>query len=303
MTAASSNYKLASRKEHPADLVLDLGDGLKVGGKEHVVIAGPCAVEDEASLRELAQILSEAGIKILRGGAFKPRTSPYSFQGLGEEGLKILRRVADEFEMRVITEVIDISKLELVEKYADILQIGSRNMQNFELLKAVGKSSKPVLLKRSVSATLDEFLSSAEYILLAGNQQVMLCERGIRTFEQSARNTLDINAIPLLKKMTYLPVFVDPSHATGDASLVPAVSKASLAAGADGLMIEVHAHPEKAKSDGEQSMLPEDFLKLKEELEKVNKGILENQRNLGFNKSELIDNIRVLLYSLRLTNL
>lgn len=271
MTAASSNYKLASRKEHPADLVLDLGDGLKVGGKEHVVIAGPCAVEDEASLRELAQILSEAGIKILRGGAFKPRTSPYSFQGLGEEGLKILRRVADEFEMRVITEVIDISKLELVEKYADILQIGSRNMQNFELLKAVGKSSKPVLLKRSVSATLDEFLSSAEYILLAGNQQVMLCERGIRTFEQSARNTLDINAIPLLKKMTYLPVFVDPSHATGDASLVPAVSKASLAAGADGLMIEVHAHPEKAKSDGEQSMLPEDFLKLKEELEKVNK--------------------------------
>lgn len=262
-------YKLASREVHPDNTVIDLGNGIKIGNRELAIMAGPCAVENEETVREIAKVVNSLGIKILRGGAFKPRSSPYSFQGLGEEGLKIMRAVADEFDMKVVTEIMDARQAVLVAKYADILQIGSRNMQNFELLKEVGKLAKPVLLKRGLSGTIEEFLMSAEYILSEGNPHVILCERGIRTFETATRNTLDINAVPLLKELTHLPVIVDPSHATGKYSLVTPVSRASVAAGADGLIIEVHTSPENAASDGGQSLKPDRFADLIEQIKPI----------------------------------
>ncbi len=251
-------YKLVSREFKKEDTIIDVC-GVKIGGKEIVVMAGPCAVENQKTQSEVAAIVKDAGAKIMRGGAFKPRTSPYDFQGMKEEGLKILKQAKEETGMPIITEVMDVANVELVAKYADILQIGARNMQNFDLLKAVGKQSKPVMLKRGMSATLKEFLMCAEYIMSEGNQNVILCERGIRTFCTYTRNTLDLNIIPMLKKETHLPVIVDPSHATGVRDLVTPLSLASIAAGADGLIIESHNCPECAMCDGAQSLLPDQF--------------------------------------------
>jgi len=257
-----SPYKLVSREMHPQDTVLDVGKGILVGGKRIVVMAGPCAVENFDMLIEIGKAVKKAGATILRGGAFKPRTSPYSFQGIGEEGLRYLEQVGRELNMVTVSEVMDTRDVGLVAKYVDILQIGARNMQNFNLLKEVGNTQKPVLLKRGMSSTVKELLMSAEYILSGGNFNVMLCERGIRTFEDSTRNTLDISAIPVIKQLSHLPVIVDPSHAAGKWGLVPALSKASVAAGADGLIIEVHNRPEEAASDGPQSLKPETFAAL-----------------------------------------
>lgn len=265
-------YKLVSREFKPENTIIDIR-GICIGGRRIVVMAGPCAVEGYEQLKTVAQEVKKAGAQVLRGGAFKPRTSPYSFQGLGEEGLKYLREIADELGMAVVTELMDPRDLPLVEKYADIIQIGARNMQNFTLLKEVGQSKKPVLLKRGISASIKEWLMAAEYILSSGNFQVMLCERGIRTFETETRFTLDINAIPLVKQKSHLPVIVDPSHGTGKWNLVSAVAKAAIAAGADGLLIEVHHNPEEALSDGEQSLLPEKFAKLMHELKAVAKAV------------------------------
>ena len=261
-------YKLVSREFKPEASVVAV-NGLKIGGKALVIMAGPCSVENRQMLLETAKAVHEAGAKILRGGAFKPRTSPYSFQGLGEDGLKLLREVADQLGMSVVTELMDSRDVELVEKYADIIQIGARNMQNFELLKEVGQSHKPVLLKRGLSATITEFLLAAEYILSQGNFNVVLCERGIRTFEDHTRFTLDLNAVPVIKKLSHLPVVVDPSHGTGSWEYVGPMAKAAVAAGADGLMIEVHPNPEVALSDGPQSLLPKKFQVLVKELRKV----------------------------------
>ncbi len=252
-------YKLASRDYKAENTEFDMGNGVKVGGKKIVVMAGPCAVENYDMLLGIAKAVKRSGATFLRGGAFKPRTSPYSFQGLGEEGLKYLRQVADEVGLLVVTEVMDTRQVELVAQYADMLQIGARNMQNFDLLKECGMTKKPVLLKRGLSATVKDLLMSAEYLLSKGNFKVMLCERGIRTFETSTRNTLDLNAIPVLKKETHLPVLVDPSHGTGYRDFVPPMAMAGVAAGCDGLMVEVHQNPEEAKSDGEQSVMPEQF--------------------------------------------
>jgi 3-deoxy-7-phosphoheptulonate synthase len=232
-------------------------------------MAGPCAVESEEQLRETARNVRAGGASILRGGAFKPRTSPYSFQGLGLEGLKMLERASKETGMPVVSEVMDTRQVETVAMYADMLQIGSRNMQNFPLLKEAGLTSKPILLKRGMMATIDEYLHAAEYLLSQGNTQVILCERGIRTFESSTRYTLDLNAIPVLKQRTHLPVIVDPSHGTGVRSLVPTMAKASIAAGADGLLVEVHYRPEEAMCDGSQSLYPEDFGMMMEDLRKI----------------------------------
>ena len=264
----TEKYKLVSRDFHPLDTVIDV-DGVKIGGEELTVMAGPCAVENYEQLRESAQAVKQCGAKILRGGAFKPRTSPYDFQGLGEEGLKLLRKVADEFDMKVVTEIVDRDDLELVETYADILQVGARNMQNFQMLKALGKSSKPVMLKRGLSATISEWLNAAEYIMNGGNEKVIFCERGIRTYETYTRNTLDLSAVVALKELSHLPVIVDPSHGTGRRSMIAPMSKAGIAAGADGLMIEVHPHPEIALSDGNQSLTPEDFKNLMESLNAI----------------------------------
>ena len=252
-------YKLASRDYKAENTEFDMGNGVKVGGKKIVVMAGPCAVEDYDMLLGLAKAVKKSGATFLRGGAFKPRTSPYSFQGLGEEGLKYLRQAADEVGLLVVTEVMDTRQVELVSQYADMLQIGARNMQNFDLLKECGMTKKAVLLKRGLSATVKDLLMSAEYLLSKGNFKVLLGERGIRTFETSTRNTLDLNAIPVLKKETHLPVLVDPSHGTGYRDFVPPMAMAGVAAGCDGLMVEVHPNPEEAKSDGEQSVLPEQF--------------------------------------------
>ena len=246
-------YKLASREFHPEDTVFEI-NGIRVGGERVVVIAGPCAVESREQILEAAQRVKEAGAHMLRGGAYKPRTSPYSFQGLGEEGLRFLKEASEITGLPVVTEVMDIQTLPLVAEYADILQIGARNMQNFPLLHAVGESQKPVLLKRGMSSTLEELLMSAEYILTHGNHRVILCERGIRTFENYTRNTLDINAAPALKMLSHLPVFIDPSHGTGKAEFVPAMALAGLAAGADGLLVEVHTEPAKAMSDAAQTI-------------------------------------------------
>ncbi len=265
-------YKLVSREFKPADTTIEV-DGVKIGGKKIVVLAGPCAVENYELLLSIAKSVKKAGASILRGGAFKPRTSPYSFQGLGEEGLKFLAEAKKRTGMPVITELMNLRDLELVEKHADIIQIGARNMQNFDLLKEVGRSKKPVLLKRGMASTVKELLLSAEYILQNGNFNVILCERGIRTFETDTRFTLDINAVPLIKSLSHLPVMIDPSHSTGRWGLVPAIAKAGVAAGADGLIIEVHSKPEEALCDGPQSMLPEKFSKLMEELRRVAKAV------------------------------
>ncbi len=258
-------YKLASRAFKRDGSVFDVG-GVKFGGQEVVVMAGPCAVESEEQMFAVAKSVSEAGAKVLRGGAFKPRTSPYSFQGLGEEGLRFLRAAADKYKLKVITEVMDKSQIALVEKYADILQVGARNMQNFTFLKDLGKASKPVLLKRGMSATIEEWLMSAEYVLSGGNQQVILCERGIRTFETATRNTMDIGAIPVVKKKSHLPIVADPSHAIGIRDKVIPMARAAVAAGADGILVEVHNDPDHAKSDGAQSLFPEQFSQMMKEV-------------------------------------
>jgi len=261
-------YKLASRDFRPLDSVIPI-NGISVGGNDLVVMAGPCAVEGRDQILETARAVSGAGAQMLRGGAFKPRTSPYSFQGLGEEGLRFLAEARQETRMPVVTEVMTPEQVPLVTTYADVLQIGARNMQNYALLHAVGQAQRPVLLKRGLMSTIEELLMSAEYILSHGNDRVILCERGIRTFEKLTRNTLDINAVPLLKHLSHLPVVVDPSHATGRWELVASVSKAAIAAGADGLIIEVHPRPDQAVSDGSQSLKPETFAQLMDELRAI----------------------------------
>ncbi len=253
-------FKLASRDFTPESTVVEVGEAsnaVAVGARRIVIAAGPCAVESWEQLEEVAEAAKSCGVRLLRGGAFKPRTSPYSFQGLGEEGLKLLARVREVTGLPVVTEVMTPEAVPLVERYADCLQIGTRNMQNFNLLQACGRAKKPVLLKRGLAATIEEFLMAAEYILASGNPNVILCERGVRTFERATRNTLDLSAVPLLKQWSHLPVIVDPSHGTGMSSLVPPMARAAIACGADGLLIEVHPHPERALSDGPQSLTPE----------------------------------------------
>lgn len=264
----SRPYKLTSREFIPESSSFPV-DGVTVGGNEIVIIAGPCAVEDRSQLMETAQAVREAGARALRGGAFKPRTSPYAFQGLGEAGLELLAEAREATGLPIVTEVMSPDMVPLVAKYADILQLGARNMQNFPLLHAAGESQKPVLLKRGISATIEEFLMAAEYILSHGNRRVILCERGIRTYETATRNTTDINAIPVLKNLTHLPVMLDPSHSTGYWQYVPAIARAAVAAGADGLIIEVHADPEKALSDGGQSLKPERFAELVQQIRMI----------------------------------
>jgi 3-deoxy-7-phosphoheptulonate synthase len=267
--AVLAPYKLASREFQHEDTVIDVS-GVEIGGKRVVVMAGPCAVESEEQITTIAEIVKGAGALILRGGAFKPRTGPYSFQGLGDEGLEMLAAAKQKVGLPVITEVMSTEDIELVAEFTDVFQIGARNMQNFMLLKGVGQARKPVMLKRGMSATIEEFLLAAEYILSQGNLNVMLCERGIRTFETYTRNTLDINAVPVLKNLTHLPVIVDPSHGTGRRELVAPVSKAAIAAGADGLIIEVHHDPENSMTgDGAQSLVPEQFSELMEELQRL----------------------------------
>jgi 3-deoxy-7-phosphoheptulonate synthase len=265
-------FKLASRAFHRDDTVIDFGK-LGVGGKSVVVMAGPCSVESREQIFTIAKFVKEHGATFLRGGAFKPRTSPYSFQGLGEEGLKFLREAADKYELLVITEVMDASQIALVEQYADALQIGARNMQNFVFLKELGKSRKPVMLKRGMAATIEEWLMSAEYILSGGNRKVILCERGIRTFETATRNTMDISAIPVVHKRSHLPVIADPSHATGIRDKVIPMARAAVAAGADGIMVEVHHDPDRALSDGAQSLYPKQFAQLMNEIRLIAKAI------------------------------
>ncbi|MDD5197097.1 MAG: 3-deoxy-7-phosphoheptulonate synthase [Candidatus Omnitrophica bacterium] len=266
-------YRLVSREFQPESSVIDLGKGVKVGGKKIAVMAGPCAIEDIDTLRKIAVDAKKAGATVLRGGAFKPRTSPYSFQGLGEEGLKMLKQVGMDLNLVTISEVMDTRDVSLVASYVDVLQIGARNMQNFNLLKEVGLAKKPVLLKRGLSSTVKEMLMSAEYILSGGNFNVILCERGIRTFEDSTRNTLDISAVPVVKQLSHLPIIVDPSHAAGKWGLVGPLSKAAIAVGSDGLIIEVHSAPEEAMSDGAQSLLPANFANLMQELKILAKSI------------------------------
>ncbi|MBU1726915.1 MAG: 3-deoxy-7-phosphoheptulonate synthase [Candidatus Omnitrophica bacterium] len=266
-------YRLVSREFKKEDSVIDLGKGVKIGGKKVIVIAGPCAIENLDTLYAIATEVKNYGATVLRGGAFKPRTSPYTFQGLGEEGLKFLKEVGDKLGLVTVTEVMDTRDVGLVAKYADILQIGARNMQNFNLLKEVGLTKKPVVLKRGLSSTIKEMLMSAEYILSGGNFNVILCERGIRTFEDATRNTLDISAVPVAKQLSHLPIIVDPSHAAGRWGLVAPLSRAAVACGADGLMIEVHKHPEEALSDGAQSLTPANFSQLMQELKVIAKSI------------------------------
>ncbi len=254
-------YKLASRQFHPENTILGI-DGFTVGGDEITVIAGPCAVESRSQILETAQAVKEAGASALRGGVFKPRTSPYAFQGLGEEGLELLAEAREKTGLPIVVEIMSQVQLDVMLKYVDVFQVGARNMQNFNLLRAIGETRTPVLLKRGLSASIEELLMSAEYILAGGNQRVMLCERGIRTFETSTRNTTDINAIPVLKNLTHLPVILDPSHSTGHANYVAAVARAAVAAGADGLIVEVHPDPAKAVSDGKQSLKPEKFAEM-----------------------------------------
>jgi len=261
-------YKLASRDFKAEDTTIDI-KGNVIGGKKIQVVAGPCAVESKTMIINIAEKVKEAGASFLRGGAFKPRTSPYSFQGLGEEGLKYLAEARDKTGLPVVTELMDPRDIEVILKYADIVQIGARNMQNFRLLLEVGACDKPILLKRGFSSTIKEWLMAAEYIMSKGNQKIILCERGVRTFETATRNTLDLSAIPVLKQLTHLPVVVDPSHGVGKWDLVAPMSKASIAAGADGLLIEVHVNPEEALSDGEQSLRPDYFKKLMNELKPI----------------------------------
>lgn len=263
-------FKLASRDFHPSDTIIDV-DGVKVGGGNLAIIAGPCSVESEEQLMTIAKTVKASGANMLRGGAFKPRTSPYSFQGMGEDGLKLLRKAKEETGLPIVTEIMDELNFDVVEEYADILQIGARNMQNFSLLKRAGKSHKTILLKRGLSATIEEFLMSAEYIMSKGNKKIILCERGIRTFETYTRNTLDISVIPAVKELSHLPILIDPSHASGRWAMIEPLSKASIACGADGLMIEVHHQPELAVSDGAQSLKPEKFENLMCAIDKLTK--------------------------------
>ncbi|MEI8348775.1 MAG: 3-deoxy-7-phosphoheptulonate synthase [Candidatus Omnitrophota bacterium] len=262
-------YKLVSREFKSENSIIKIRDGVEIGGKKIVVIAGPCSIESKELLREVSAKVKAVGALILRGGAFKPRTSPYTFQGLGEDGLKILKEISDEFDIPTVSEVMDTRDVELVARYCDMLQIGARNMQNFNLLKEVGQTRKPVILKRGLSATIKELLMSAEYILAGGNFNVILCERGIRTFEDFTRNTLDLSAVPVVKQLSHLPVVVDPSHATGKWGLVAPLSRAAVACGADGLLIEVHTKPEEALSDGPQQLVPDNFASLMESLKAV----------------------------------
>ena len=280
VTRISQPYKLGSRQFHPANSVFPL-DGFSVGGDEIAIIAGPCSVESRTQLLEIAQAVHEAGANALRGGVFKPRTSPYVFQGLGEEGLEYLAEAKQLTGMPVVAEIMAVAQVEVMVKYVDVLQIGARNMQNYNLLRAVGDTRTSVLLKRGLSATIEELLMASEYILSGGNKNVMLCERGIRTFETATRNTTDINAIPVLKSLTHLPVILDPSHSTGDSAFVAAVAKAAVAAGADGLIIEVHNDPAHALSDGRQSLTPENFAKLVKQIKSVAEAV---DRRLAPNK-------------------
>jgi len=261
----TKQYKLVSRETHPQPTAITIGD-VKIGEGKPIIMAGPCAVESEEQALTIARLVKKSGARVFRGGAFKPRTSPYSFQGLGEEGLKILAKVRDETGLLIITEAIDDSSLELVDKYADIIQIGTRNMHNYSLLRHAGHASKPVLLKRSFAATIDEWLMSAEYISSEGNSRIILCERGIRTFSDNTRNTLDLSAIPSVKQVSHLPIIVDPSHAAGRRDYVIPLSKGAIAVGADGLLVEVHHDPPHALSDGMQSLYPEQFDELIREI-------------------------------------
>ncbi|MFA7659167.1 MAG: 3-deoxy-7-phosphoheptulonate synthase [Candidatus Gastranaerophilaceae bacterium] len=264
----TSSYKLVSRVFQPEDTVVTV-NGVKFGGDNLGLIAGPCTVESYEQMDKTASALKKSGVKILRGGAFKPRTSPYAFQGLGEEGLKIIREVADKYKMAVASEIMEISQIPLFEKYVDILQVGARNMQNFNLLKELGLIKKPVMIKRGLSATFEEWLMSAEYVMSGGNREVMLCERGIRTFERVTRNTLDLCAIPVIKKVSHLPILIDPSHGTGLRDKVAPMSRAAVAAGCDGLIIEVHHEPENAICDGAQSLYPDQYEKLYQDIKKI----------------------------------
>jgi len=265
----SAPYKLAGRSFRPQGTIVEFSNGLQIGGDQVVVMAGPCSVESRQQLFTVAEQVAKAGARVLRGGAFKPRSSPYSFQGMGVEGLKLLREAGEHFGLLVISEVMEIAQIELMLPYVDIFQVGARNMQNFNLLRDLGKVKKPVLLKRGIAATLEELLLSAEYIMAGGNYDVILCERGIRTFETYTRNTLDVSAIPIIKKLSHLPMTSDPSHGTGLRDKVPPMARASLAAGADALLIEVHHDPDKAFSDGAQSLFPDQFAKLMDELRMI----------------------------------
>ena len=262
----SAPYKLASRHFRPEGSIINLGKGVSVGGESVCMMAGPCSIESETQINDIAARVKELGGRVLRGGAFKPRTSPYSFQGLGLPGLKLMRAAADRHDLLVVSEVMDHTQIPAMLDYVDVFQVGARNMQNYNLLKELGKVSRPVLLKRGISATIEELLLSAEYIMSGGNYNVVLCERGIRTFENATRNTLDISAIPVIHKLSHLPIVVDPSHGTGRRDKVPAMARAAVAAGADGLLIEVHSDPEKALSDGAQSLYFEQFEQLMKEL-------------------------------------
>jgi 3-deoxy-7-phosphoheptulonate synthase len=265
----SHPFKLAARSVRPEGTIIELGKGVTIGGDEVVVAAGPCAVESAEQISAIAARVAEAGAKLLRGGAFKPRSSPYSFQGLGEEGLKLMREAADRNGLLVVSEVMDPSQVALMLPYVDVLQVGARNMQNYHLLRALGEIKKPVLLKRGMSATIEELLLSAEYIMSGGNYNIILCERGIRTFETYLRNTFDIAAIPVIKSLSHLPMFADPSHATGRRDKVAPMARAAVAAGADGLIIEVHTDPERALSDGVQSLYPDQFAQLMKEIRAI----------------------------------
>ena len=265
----SHPFKLAARSVRPEGSVIHLGNGVAAGGSEVIVAAGPCAVESSEQIHTIAAKVAGAGAKMLRGGAFKPRSSPYTFQGLGEDGLRMMRQAADENHLLVVSEVMDPSQIEIMLPYVDVLQVGARNMQNYHLLRGLGEVDKPVLLKRGMSATIEELLLSAEYIMSGGNYKVILCERGIRTFETYLRNTLDIAAIPVIKSLSHLPIFADPSHGTGRRDKVAAMARAAVAAGADGLIIEVHPDPERALSDGVQSLYPDQFAQLMKEIRAI----------------------------------
>ncbi|MGM0124264.1 phospho-2-dehydro-3-deoxyheptonate aldolase [Enterococcus sp. AZ194] len=271
----SNTYKLTSREFHPQDTVVDV-NGVKIGGDENfVTMAGPCSIESLDQIRECARIAKAGGAQVLRGGAFKPRTSPYAFQGLEEEGLKYIRQAADELDMQVITEVMDEAHIEMVAKYSDILQIGARNMQNFKLLQAVGKTGKPIGLKRGISGTIDEWLNAAEYIAVQNNNNVIFIERGIRTYETATRNTFDLSAVPLIKKLSHFPIIVDPSHGTGIWDLVPPMARAGVAAGADGMIVEIHPDPANAWSDGPQSLTEKTYLNMMQEVNIMEKAMNE----------------------------
>lgn len=265
-------YKLASRNFKEENTKIKIKD-IELGGDEIILMAGPCSIESEDQIFRLAKVVAESGSKVLRGGAFKPRTSPYSFQGMGEEGLRLMRDAADQYGLLMITEVMQIDQIELIEKYTDIFQIGARNMQNFSLLKELGKTDKSVMIKRGMAAKIEDWLMAAEYILASGNSNVMLCERGIRTFETMTRNTFDLSAIPVVHKLSHLPVVADPSHAVGYRDQVPPMARAAVAAGADAVMIEIHDKPEEAFSDGPQALLPKDYLNLVQELQAIAKAI------------------------------